>query len=400
MLEVASFRKLRAFGEKKVFVAEILDAALYYGRVHIYLDLATLGDLAECLLWAGLKTLLHHPSISATLLTEEAVIWSQGLPAAHSPVFMSNLISFDAHANQAPEHLIHRLLNQRGGALASVPITEIRKLVKKFRPVTYGRLLGDEGKNQALWTSLAKDPTTIKLAISALATANHGNANDMLLSQTIIRVFDVSPTGLIVDSTIPLERFVQIPTMPDLTWANVLAEINEFRLDMYFASNEASDLILTPTSAAFATARMDLAMNRGSRSQARIQHFNETVFENGKPLGELFLAGKIMFEDALRIIDQAEKFRDVIISKPHNTELMREYLNEVARIPWLDTVPGKFLRWLVCGGIGVATMPLNPAIGVGVGAAAGAFDSFFIPKIMDKWKPTLFVQSIERKLQA
>lgn len=102
----------------------------------------------------------------------------------------------------------------------------------------------------------------------------------------------------------------------------------------------------------------------------------------------------------MRIIDKAENFRSIIKSKPQNADLLQEYITEISKTSWLDTAPNKTIRFLLYTGLSAATIPLNPAVGLAIGAVASAFDTFLLPKIVDTWKPNVFVQSLERHLKS
>lgn len=69
MFEVATIRRLGE-PEEKGDVGRILDAALYYGRIHLVMDLQFITKLIGLLGVADARALLNHPTFTSSLTIE------------------------------------------------------------------------------------------------------------------------------------------------------------------------------------------------------------------------------------------------------------------------------------------------------------------------------------------
>ena len=70
MFEVATVRRLGQPGSEILDVGRLLDSALFYGRVHIFMDLAFLQSLIRSIGYEGATSLLAHPAFSASFTPE------------------------------------------------------------------------------------------------------------------------------------------------------------------------------------------------------------------------------------------------------------------------------------------------------------------------------------------
>jgi hypothetical protein len=94
----------------------------------------------------------------------------------------------------------------------------------------------------------------------------------------------------------------------------------------------------------------------------------------------------------LPILDKAERFKEWLKSSPADIDLVKEYFRAVTAESWIDKLPSKGLRWAIFTGSGIALDLLGTGgIGLGVGIALSAIDSFILDKILKGWKPNQFV---------
>lgn len=396
MLEVATIRNVGSADEDGATIGHVLDAALYYGRVHLYLDYSGLSGLVRCIGFDDVDTLLRHPSITATITHDSPAVHTSGLLQLHTPIFFSSSYSTDPKARSDPKSNLGRLFN---GERNSPYLTkqQIGKMVSNAKLTSYDRLLGEEWKTNKLWTSLVRDPETLKLVLRNVAEKRAWDINVKAFANLKIRIHEIDGQH-IIDSTPELDAIVKSRTDEAPTWAAVLVELNNFRLDMYFAASGSSDLMLPRLSAKLAAERTDLALMRGMQQAENIVQFNERVFDNGKPIGDLYESKAITLKEALKLIDQAAKFRSIIHGKSQDSDLLQEFFNEVSREGVLDRSPSKHLKFLGYGAVSLGSLFLNPVVGTGIAIGATAFDIYLLPKITDRWKPNMFVRSIKQKL--
>jgi len=69
--------------------------------------------------------------------------------------------------------------------------------------------------------------------------------------------------------------------------------------------------------------------------------------------------------------------------------LVKSYQDEVTRKSWVETLPGKTIRFVVAAGTGLAASTIvGPVGGVGVGIA----NTFLLDRLLKGWRPNRFIQ--------
>ncbi|MCA6121554.1 hypothetical protein J6500_06485 [Bradyrhizobium sp. WSM 1704] len=74
----------------------------------------------------------------------------------------------------------------------------------------------------------------------------------------------------------------------------------------------------------------------------------------------------------------------------------REYQAVLKSIPFVQSATGRTLRYFTQLGVAAAAMPLDPTIGLGIGAALGALDSFILERTFKGSSPKVFMERLEK----
>jgi hypothetical protein len=159
--------------EGKYDIGRVLDAALYYSRVHLILDLQFLSGLVCKLGVQGLEDLLSLPHVSADLLAPEMCGINTDSSAGyerHKPVYIR-------YHGQKPRDdsggfaAMHEFL-QGQPKLQTLRLLEIEQALKRCRVRTYLSLLPDEAATHSLLKSLISDRETTTRALRERAKSS------------------------------------------------------------------------------------------------------------------------------------------------------------------------------------------------------------------------------------
>jgi hypothetical protein len=147
-----------------------------------------------------------------------------------------------------------------------------------------------------------------------------------------------------------------------------------------------------------ATKRLDLCLKRGGKSSELISEFEEFTMDRGGALGAAYLAGIVTFEQALGIVDDAQRFRNWLSDVPPSADLIREYHEAVTRKTVLETFGGRAARFALINGGGILAGVTSPVAGVAASLGLGMFDTFVLDRIARGWRPNAFIDGLKRRL--
>jgi hypothetical protein len=98
------------------------------------------------------------------------------------------------------------------------------------------------------------------------------------------------------------------------------------------------------------------------------------------------------FDDLLKLLDKAAKFKAWLKNQKPDENLCKNYLREVTASTWIEKLPAKSLRWTLFTGAGLAADSVGAGgIGTAIGVGVSAADAFLLDKIIKGWKPNHFV---------
>jgi hypothetical protein len=104
---------------------------------------------------------------------------------------------------------------------------------------------------------------------------------------------------------------------------------------------------------------------------------------------EILNSGEQSFEDFVKFLPQANKFKKFLTEANPDIGLVKSYQDEVTRKSWIETLPGKSIRFVVAAGTGLAASTMVGPIG---GLAVGVTNTFLLDRLLKGWKPNRFIQ--------
>ena len=399
MFEVATVRRLGQPGSEILDVGRLLDSALFYGRVHIFMDLFFLQSLIRSVGYEGANSLLAHPAFSTSFTPEmQGVQNNNGGLKVYSPVAFTAGGQGKAPSGDPIE--VTGAALRRNPNLPDLTDSEVGKLLKNVRLTTFAKSLGEESSTNALWKSLAKNHDTVRSIIPASASRIGLSVDAAALAAAEFWISDWQG-GIIANSSVSLDLIAAPIGKERLTWGHILSDIDDFRTDLFVSQAQAGDLIVDPRTQSFVAAQVDLSLSRSRNNASRISAFNENAFGNGSPIGVAYNSGAISLSDALRLLDRAQKFKDWINGKPADADLLKEYLDAISKEQLFEKLPAVAGRFVFMNGAAVAAaLALNVPSGIAAGLALNAFDQFLLGRLLRGWRPNLFVADAKRTLKA
>lgn len=202
--------------------------------------------------------------------------------------------------------------------------------------------------------------------------------------------FDVvnSELGFFVFTNIDFDKINQKrsqaePPIEPLNTAHLLSNILDARADLALASFYGGDFVTSAITSSIIQVRHSELLKRSNLNVDSRHQFTEVVLADSPTLQEVIDSGQRSFDDFLKLLDRAARFKDWLKSVNPDEDLIRTYMRDISSEGWIQHLPVKSLRYVLTTALG-ATNPVT-------GLVSGFVDSFIVEKLFSGWRPNHFV---------
>lgn len=380
--------------EGKPDLGRILETMLYYDRVHLLIGAPLMVSMWERWGPSGTRAVLDHPVVTATITPEFLGVHTK--TTNHVQTYSPTTFVLAGRPGEQPKKkltkqeslLMHLERTERGATHA-----EVSQVLRRHKISSYAKILGGVAALQN-FGSLARDPATLKMFIQGQALATGAVVRGDALAAMEIEVMELDDQIMISSS--PRLDEVIFGSAEELTWASVLAGLQEYSVDLSLSNSYSSDIVTVPSVAEVAASRMDLSISRAARTADQISAFEEMVFDDAHVFAESYNSGRINLDEALRAIDQSRKFREWMRSLSPDANLLHEYHRAISKDTIFGKLPASIARFTAFNGAGLA---VDAATFPGAGVIISAIDSFVVQKLIGGWRPNVFVNNIKKLVE-
>ena len=166
------------------------------------------------------------------------------------------------------------------------------------------------------------------------------------------------------------------------------------RADLFFAAELNSDITSTNEAlAAYGEIYSFLNLRLGPEREQMHRFFDEIVGEASALREHINANPRARFKEFREFADEITKFHHWLQKDLSHGDLVKRYIQESTRLPFLERLPGKMARFAFFAGLGVAAdLALPTGAGILAGLGLGAGDAFLLDKHLRGWKPHQFIQ--------
>ncbi len=111
------------------------------------------------------------------------------------------------------------------------------------------------------------------------------------------------------------------------------------------------------------SARIEDIIKRRLASEETLSLFQESVFEDSRPIKEAINSGQRNMQDLIPLLESAKKFRGWVAKQPEGTDLRKAYRSEVTKLGWAEKLPRKPARWGLFTAAGTVLTPRHVTSG-------------------------------------
>jgi hypothetical protein len=218
------------------------------------------------------------------------------------------------------------------------------------------------------------------------------------------------PNPLVFDVTLGSDEHLRVDTNIDFPAANesyhrrvspehsslsrsaILAHLLTTRSSLEVASGISGDIALGSVSSIIGANKIASVVQTYEKNRDAIDRFVDFAVDDSRAIDQAISNRERNFSDVLRLVQQAQKFKDWLRKQNESVDLCKEYCREVSRLDWADKLPPKTLRMLLFNAAGIAIgASTSPMVGAAAGFGLSAADYFLLDKLLKGWRPNQFV---------
>jgi len=387
----------RAGVKSKVDLGLLAETIFFYGNTQLLLDRGSLAALVQLMPQHILLELFDSQTIKLSYVRQNFAVMSAGIPVAHDFGAITLHGNTDGTKVRSYQEDITILLERQLGKSRAT-----QRFAQKIADRTaLHRFKGVEEKEKIvpdLMRSDLKDADFLHHAVKSILTrlVPGWTANQAFS----FRVFKSSKGDYFVDTDLNFEKLneafhtVVDPKEDTLTVARILAEIQDARADTFFAAYYMAEPVTGPLSSEIMMLKHFEFLRQRKSNADDIELFNELIVPDFPTLRETINSQERSFEEFVKFLPKAAKFKKFLNQANPDVGLIKSYQDEVTAKSWVETLPGKAIRFVVASGTGLAASALiGPVGGVGVGLA----NTFLLDRLLKGWKPSRFIEGPYRK---
>ena len=186
-----------------------------------------------------------------------------------------------------------------------------------------------------------------------------------------------------------------------LTPALIVDQLLEARVDLHLASTYMAEIVTNGPAASIVHRKVSSIMGKRDKNLADIQLFQETQLCDARAIREAINSGEHSFDDYLKILDEADRFKEWLRSRNPDANLLSEYYRAVTAETWIDRLPTRSWRLVIAFGIAAALEHAYPSgLGLLTGLGVEAADHLLLDRLLKGWRPNQFVEGPLSQIKA
>lgn len=223
-------------------------------------------------------------------------------------------------------------------------------------------------------------------------------AADLILRRTLpniafpekwhFRVVQIDDDKYVIDTNLEFDKLNRLQNLGTsksaISPAWVLTQILDVRADLTFATDYMAEFSTDEVNSKLIQMKVADLLRRRSSSDSSIAAFQKITLNNSLAIREAINSGEHSFDEFLKLLDKARKFKLWLSSANPDSNLIQDYLRAATEDTWAERLPTKGTHFLVSSIAGAA---LSPVASLGLNLA----DNLFFDRIVKGWRPHHFI---------
>lgn len=367
---------------------ELAEALLFYQNVHLILDFSSLGTLISQIGMPNIVSLLNRPNVSAIYCENSVATQTDTRNNISTHSFIAYSFAGDREVGQlhSRKQILEWILTKKHG----YDKKKAKQLVERFRlKVPFRDLTGNHfiegGIIEAARLDLF-DESFIHSAVSLALEDYVGHENVPPSFRFQVHNYE---KGFQIDTDLNFDEITKLsnqrnPSAGERNAAHLIGTVLDARADTVLASHYGGEFYTSGLTSRIICRKHSELLRRMKIETDELHEFSEIVVDTGPTLREVINSNERTFEEFLKLLDRAQKFKEFIQDVNPDEKLVKEYWEQVTSQGWINSLPTKVIRYVV-GSVISAIEPIT-------GHAFSVADSFLLERILGGWRPNHFVE--------
>jgi hypothetical protein len=219
-------------------------------------------------------------------------------------------------------------------------------------------------------------------------------------AQFHFKVFKSSDGGYFVDTDLDFPNLnaayhtVVPASHSSITASYLLAHLLDARADTFFAAYYMAEPVTVPISSDIMRLKHFEFLRRKDISSDDLELFHELIVPEFPTIREVINSRERSMQEFLVLLDEAARFKKWLTDAHPDVGLVQSYQKEVTKKSWVETLPGKAIRFVVAAGTGLGA---SAAAGSAGGLSVGAANTFLLDRLLKGWRPNHFIDGPYRR---
>lgn len=364
--------------EKKGDVGRLIEAMLFYQKAIVVASQVNIGFI------------LQHFGISETLeLIEEGYLELKY--CENAVVALTQNSRYDVAIISTEQYdlkrVVGKIILENGGIRGSIQ-KEATKITDKIKLNNCDNQILESARKKMLDQTYILEAT--KLIIKDFATT-YDVSNAVFCTQKSNQMIEVESN---LDFDFLNSQYKKYKPDASFSLASIFAEVVSVESEIYFASQNNSELNTNELSNTLISQSIDNEISKlAFNTKANLNLFQNQIL-NCRNVSDAYNKGLIDFRTLLSILKESQKFKEWLSKSNADQDLLKEYIKEIERVDFINSLPTKVFRWMVFS-ILFSDLLKDPSVAL----AAATVDSFVLDKIFKGWKPNQFVNCLNQSIK-
>jgi|GEM_PF-1416497 len=181
-----------------------------------------------------------------------------------------------------------------------------------------------------------------------------------------------------------------------ITAPYLVQHILSAKVEMLLASKYGSGFLTSEKSRLISELKFQSLFSRLDTELKGVNLFQSKIVGGISDIRTAINSGERSFKDFLELYSNAARFKNWLKNINPDSDLYDEYVKEVTKEQWGDTLPNKSARFAFFTGAGISLEALFPTgIGTAMGLSLSFADTFVLDKLLAGWKPSIFISDVQ-----
>jgi hypothetical protein len=404
MLELAVLRRT-GVDHELVDIGLLAETLLFYERVHLVLDSATLAYLLRTIGPDLLLDVLDRDGVSASFLSENLGTITNTNNGIQTHDFGQYTFGPGLTKGRRPTRgrQVRRVNNEEWLAItvdraigASIPTRKFTKqLLKKLSSGGWRFPTVGSQDLPSVMRAEMNDVKSIDAAVKRVVSILVPSFS--IPKKWFFRLVDVGG-NYAIDTNFDFARLNEEyhktipPSHSSLSQAYLLQQLFDARASLTIGFKYLGELVVDPVGTGIIKLKALELMQKRDAHVDELDLFQERCLD-GRKIRECLNSGERDFAEFLKLLNGADRFKRWLAGRSPDDKLLSEYLKSATADSWIDKLPTKTCRWAITTGLGAAIETLYPT-GVAALASQGIslLDATLLDRVLKGWRPNHFVQ--------